>query len=129
MVVLDTNILVSAFWSRSGIPASILRMVLQGELPICWDWRIMQEYRTVLLRPKFRFSPQSVDALLSWIEHNGISVVPPFAEGDFPDESDRKFYEVATYCHAILITGNGKHFPPDPCVMTATAFWEKYGKI
>ena len=29
------------------------------------------------------------------------------------DESDRKFYEVAKFCHAPLITGNIKHFPDE----------------
>ncbi len=36
----------------------------------------------------------------------------------FADESDKKFYEVAKHCNAVLITGNKKHFPDDPIVKT-----------
>ena len=126
IVVLDTNILVSSLWKKSGPPARILQMVLQGRLRVCWDWRIMQEYRAVLNRPKFNFPPHHVDALLDWIEHNGISVVPDPVLGEFPDASDRKFYEAAVFTNAILITGNRKHFPDTPVVMTAAEFLEKY---
>ena len=126
IIVLDTNILVSSLWKKSGPPARILQMVLQGRLRVCWDWRIMQEYRAVLNRPKFNFPPQHVDALLDWIEHNGISVVPDPVLDEFPDASDRKFYEAAVFTNAILITGNRKHFPDTPVVMTAAEFLEKY---
>ena len=56
LVVLDTNILVSALWSKGGIPSKIVKMVLERELVICYDFRIMNEYKNVLNRPKFSFN-------------------------------------------------------------------------
>ena len=42
------------------------------------------------------------------------------------DEEDKKFYEVAKYCNAKLITGNSRHFPKDPLVVTVTDFLQQF---
>ena len=127
LIVLDTNILVSALWSRNGTPARILSLVLSGACAVCFDHRILEEYRTVLSRPKFRFTQSDVDDLLKEIEQSGISVLPNLIAEDFADESDRKFLEVARFCNAFLITGNMKRFPPDPLVLSAADFLSRYG--
>lgn len=125
-VVIDTNILVSAFWSKNGAPARVVSMVVSGALIPCFDYRILSEYREVLLRPKFGFSKGEINALLDWFESNGRSVVVDPIKDSFIDESDKKFYEVAKFCGADLITGNIKHFPEDPQVMSVLEFLEKY---
>ena len=122
LVVVDTNILVSALWSKNGMPAKIVSKILQEELIPCYDWRILSEYKTVLARPKFQFKPEETTALLDWIKTVGRSVVSPESELQFADESDKKFYEVAKFCNAKLITGNLKHFPNDDIVMSAQDF-------
>lgn len=125
LVVVDTNILVSALWSRNGAPARAVGLVLSGQLTPCYDHRIMLEYRQVLQRPKFRFQPSEINALLAWIKQSGRSVVPAPVDVPFVDEADRKFYEVAKYCGAVLITGNLKHFPNDDAVMSVSDFLER----
>jgi hypothetical protein len=40
-VVIDTNILVSAMWSRQGGPAEVLALVLNGFVTPCHDYRII----------------------------------------------------------------------------------------
>lgn len=125
LVVIDTNILVSALWSKSGAPARAVGLVLSGQLTPCYDHRIMLEYRQVLQRPKFRFRPAEINALLDWFKQNGRSVVPASLDITFVDEADRKFYEVAKYCGAVLITGNLKHFPSDDAVMSVSDFLEQ----
>ena len=125
LVVIDTNILVSALWSRNGAPARVVGLVLSGHLTPCYDHRIMLEYRQVLQRPKFRFRPAEVNALLDWIRLAGRSVVPTPIEVAFVDEADRKFYEAAKYCGAVLITGNLKHYPSDDTVMSVSGFLEQ----
>ncbi len=125
LVVVDTNILVSALWSRNGAPARAVGLVLSGQLTPCYDHRIMLEYRQVLQRPKFRFQPSEINALLAWIKQSGRSVVPAPVDIPFVDEADRKFYEVAKYCGAVLITGNLKHFPNDDAVMSVSNFLER----
>ena len=124
LVVIDTNILVSALWSKNGAPARTVGLVLSGQITPCYDHRIMLEYRQVLQRPKFRFRPAEINALLDWFKQSGRSVVPASLDVTFVDEADRKFYEVAKYCGAVLITGNLKHFPNDDAVMSVSDFLE-----
>lgn len=78
------------------------------------------------MRPKFGFSKSEVFSLLDWFESYGKSVVATPLNIDFIDEDDKKFFEVAKYCNAKLITGNLKHFPEDEDVMAVPEFLEKY---
>ncbi len=126
LVVIDTNILVSALWSRNGAPARVLSMIISGMLIPCYDYRILNEYRDVLTRPKFKFSNGEVSALLEWIVDNGRSVIAEPLDAAFMDEADKKFYEVAKFCGAKLITGNIKHFPNDKIVLTVSEFLEQH---
>jgi putative PIN family toxin of toxin-antitoxin system len=126
LVVIDTNILVSSLWSKSGTPAKIMSLVISGRLVPCYDYRIICEYKEVLSRPKFKFLPGEISALLDFVKHNGHSVIAEPLDTDFVDEADKKFYEVAKHCGATLITGNIKHFPNDSFIMTANDFLEKY---
>ena len=125
LVVIDTNILVSALWSKNGAPARAVGLVLSGQITPCYDHRIMLEYRQVLQRPKFQFRSSEINALLDWFKQSGRSVVPAPVDASFVDEADRKFYEVAKYCGAVLITGNLKHFPNDDAVMSVSDFLER----
>jgi len=43
-IVLDTNVLVSAFLNPSGAPAQLVTLVLAGELKLLLDERILAEY-------------------------------------------------------------------------------------
>ena len=85
----------------------------------------MEEYKNVLNRPKFHFQEWQIEYLLDSIEHDGISVVPyPLPNIPFTDESDRKFLEVAKYCNAFLVSGNLKHYPHDPLVISVADFYQ-----
>ena len=125
LVVIDTNILVSALWSRTGAPAKVVSMILSGEMVPCYDYRILCEYREVLQRPKFGFSKGEINSLLEWFESNGRSVLAEPLDEVFIDETDKKFYEVAKFCGAVLVTGNLKHFPEDSLVMSSAEFLNK----
>ena len=88
-IVLDTNVLVSALWTPNGKAAYILNAVLTGRLNICHDYRILEEYRNVLNRPKFHFHPWQIHYLLDTIIQDGFSIVPsPITNIPFTDESD-----------------------------------------
>ena len=128
LVVIDTNILVSALWSKSGAPARVLSLIISGGLIPCYDYRILSEYRDVFSRPKFKFTDSEINALLDWIVENGRQVIAEPLNVDFTDESDKKFYEVAKFCDAKLITGNIKHFPNDKLVLSVPEFLEQYNK-
>ena len=126
-IVLDTNVLVSALWSLGKNASMILNALFSRKFTACYDYRILEEYDRVLHYKKFPFSEWEINSLLEPIIKTGISVVAdPLPDVSFPDESDRKFYEVFKFCNAILITGNQKHFPDEPSVLTMTEFCQKY---
>ena len=128
--VLDTNILVSAFLNPKGAPAKVFDYVLNGNVIMCYDSKMITEYREVLKRPKFGFNEKDVDQLIKFILETGISVVPPPLQVDFTDQDDRVFYEVAIFVRGKIVTGNKKHFPEEPFIMSANdflAFLEKIG--
>lgn len=133
LIVLDTNVLVSALLTPFGNAARILDMVILGQLKVIYDDRIISEYREVLLRPKFHFVKKDVDALLTFIEDEGFKVTSsPLRELQM-DKGDIPFIEAALAGMAeTLITGNKRHFKgkytkkikimnPDKCFDTSSA--------
>lgn len=76
-------------------------------------------------RPKFRIKEEQIDAILNYIKTFGVhSERIPFL-GDMPDEKDRPFYEVTLSKEdSFLVTGNLKHFPRTPQVVTAAQMME-----
>ena len=121
-VVLDTNILVSALWTEGGNPHKILDMAGRNEIKICYDYRIIAEYQEVLKRPKFLFSARDINGVLNRIKAKGFCTVARQCAHSFTDETDRAFYEVAVTCDAYLITGNCKHFPNEPFILSPAQF-------
>lgn len=123
IVVLDTNVLVSALLSPFGPPGQILDLILDGELRLAYDDRILAEYRQVLARARFGFDPRAVADLLDYLVATGEPVnAHPLAES-LPDPYDLPFLEVATtllsrggaFSETLLVTGNLRHFPADSC--------------
>lgn len=112
LVVIDTNILVSALLSSFGPPARILDLVLSGTLRPVFDDRILAEWREVLLRPRFGFHPADVEALLRYLEQHGLRAAASVV-AQLPDPDGAPFLEVAATCSATLITGNVRHYPPE----------------
>lgn len=132
-VVLDTNVAVSGLLSPFGNPAEILRMISSGVLQLCFDARILSEYRDVLNRPKFQFEENKIRALLDQIEDKGRIVASTPLPCTLPDRTDEPFLEVAIAGKAdALITGNITHFPARlRCrvrVLAPTKFLEFYRK-
>jgi putative PIN family toxin of toxin-antitoxin system len=112
LVVLDTNILVSALLSPFGPPARVLDLLLGGDIRAAYDDRLLAEYREVLARPKFGFAPEDVAAVLAYLEADGERVTARPLPHPLPDVDDLPFLEVATQAGAVLITGNAAHYPP-----------------
>lgn len=125
--VLDTNVLVSALLSRSADStiSKLINAVIECKITPMYSWEILNEYADVLSRDKFHFSQELRDTLINRIRNKGIeSERFPFDE-KMPDESDRVFYEVALSKEdAYLVTGNQKHFPVTPIVVTPAEMLE-----
>jgi putative PIN family toxin of toxin-antitoxin system len=112
-VVVDSNVLVSAMLSPHAPPAQVVRLVLQGDLGLLHDHRILAEYREVLSRPRFDFDPEDVHSVLAGIEWNGETVFASPLPVELPDPDDLPFLEVADAASADgLITGNPRHYRP-----------------
>ena len=73
-VVLDTNIIVSAFLSPAGPASQIVSLAWQGKLQVCYNQEIMDEYREVLSRPKFKYKiPQNdIEEIVETIKKDGL---------------------------------------------------------
>lgn len=111
-LVIDTNILVSALLKPRGNEAAILRIVLAGGATLCLSSPILNEYRTVMARPKFRFNASLVASLLDQIAAIAMMVEPKHRITSSPDDSDNRFLECCEAAGAdYLITGNTRHFP------------------
>jgi len=132
-IVLDTNVVVSGLLNPHGKPGTILQMVVSRAVTICYDARIIDEYREVLLRPKFPISEAEVDATLEQIEAAGHLVTTTPLPQNLPDPDDEPFLEVALAGGAeYLVTGNIRHYPKDCCrgmkVVSPGEFVEVYRK-
>lgn len=125
--VIDTNVLVSALMTKSeeSTVIKVINAVLDGRITPLYNNDIIDEYREVLSRKKFKFRPELCNALVTMLQNCGInSERVPFDEV-MPDESDRVFYEIAlSKDNAYLITGNLKHFPRTPIVVTPAEILE-----
>jgi putative PIN family toxin of toxin-antitoxin system len=117
-VVIDTNVLVSTLLTPYGTAAKSVGFVASGTLIPCYNAQILNEYHTVLFRAKFHYEKLLVSQLLALIQDLGVSVTAKPSTIDLPDESDRKFYDVAKTVSAYLVTGNTRHFPKEDRVLT-----------
>lgn len=124
--VIDTNVLVSALLSSKDDTATVqvLGKVITGEIIPVYSNVITKEYREVLSRKKFGFSGDLIEYLMSAVEKYGILVDPSPSGITLPDMKDVPFYEVVLEKrddNAYLVTGNIKHFPKEPFIVTP---WE-----
>ena len=111
IVVLDTNVLVSALLSPFQAPARVLDLVLSGEIDAVVDDRILAEYRAVLARPKFGFDVRAVHDLLDYFEHAGVVAPAMPLTIDPPHPDDCTFVEAAARATTRLVRASGRPTP------------------
>ena len=121
-VVIDTNVLVSAMLKWESVPGNVVSLAFDGPIIPVLNQQILKEYREVLLRPKFQFPTDVVDTVIDELMRRGIVVDAEHMDIDLPDPKDRVFYEVVMEVRkdddAMLVTGNLRHFPEQPFVVT-----------
>ena len=127
-VVLDTNILVSSLLTY-GPPAVIVDLIADGIVIPFYSNPILQEYWEVLSRKKFGFNPVQVTRLIHDIVRTGISVEGKSDKNKKVNEEDKVFYDAAVEAGAYLITGNIRHFPKEPFIITPAQFLTLIGNI
>lgn len=121
--VIDTNVLVSAMFAKSNTstpPRKILDYIVEGVITPLFNDEILNEYIEVLSRDKFPFKIEDVATVIGYIKHFGVDPGrTPVNKENFPDPKDVVFYEVALSKEgSFLVTGNTKHFPLEPLVVT-----------
>lgn len=129
LAVLDTNVIVSALLSSKGDSATVqvVQKLFSDSFRPVVSKEIMDEYAEVLHRSKFHFTPEIVDAMLEAIEEKAEIVNPAPSGAVLPDIKDLPFYEVVMEKRegdAYLVTGNIRHFPKEPFIVTAREFLE-----
>ena len=120
--VIDTHVLVSALLSpnNESPPLTVMANVFAGTITPVYNTEIIDEYRSVLKREKFHFDPVDVEAVINVFLQYGLNLERTEVNDEaFLDHKDIVFYEVKmSKDDAYLITGNTKHFPKQPFVIT-----------
>ena len=120
-VVIDTNVFVSALLSRHPDSATIqvVNTLLKKGICPMYNEDIIDEYQEVLHREKFHFPAEAIDSIINAVKEFGFNAERILSSDFFPDPKDIVFYEVAlSKDDAYLVTGNKKHFPKTPIVVT-----------
>lgn len=116
-VVLDTNVLVSAFVSLTGAPAELRQAFERGEFDLCLSEPLFAEYRRVLARPHLRSLAEragnaalveqflkEIGELAHWPE-SPLEISPVIQE----DPDDDVILATALACEASAIVSGDKH--------------------
>ena len=101
--VIDTNVIVSAMLKWNSVPGSILELAIEGPITPVLNEKIVSEVIEAIKRRAIFADEERIDI-------------------ELPDPKDRVFYEVVMEqrksSDAYLVTGNIKHFPVEPYVVT-----------
>jgi len=113
-IVIDTNVIISAFLTK-GIPSKIIsHLVLEQKVQICTSDPVWEEYINVVNREKFSRFPNfksNAHFVLSFIREISFHVHPEQKVQILKDLDDNKFLELAHKVEAdFIITGNTNDF-------------------
>ncbi len=112
-IVLDTNMVVSALLNPEGLPRTVLTVSVTRPVRLYVSIEILDEYKTVLARPKFAISKGSRLEFMQLLKMRARFVVPTRKLEVTGDPADNIFLECAEAAGAdYLVTGNQRHFPP-----------------
>jgi uncharacterized protein len=108
--ILDPGVLIAALLSPAGAPAQIVRKWIDGELDLIVSPKLLEELRSVLLRPKFSsyVTADEANAYLSLLEQTATMIAdPPSIPESSPDPGDDYLIVLAKAAAAqYLISGD-----------------------
>jgi uncharacterized protein len=111
-VVLDTNIIVSAYLNEDGQPFRILKLALAGAIDLYASEPILDEYKELLHRKSYPMDLRRAALLLKKLRDASSLVKPAMKLSEATDPDDNIFLECAQAAKAeYLVTGNPRHFP------------------
>jgi putative PIN family toxin of toxin-antitoxin system len=117
-IVLDTAALVTAIRSKTGAAAELVRRILVGELTLLMDYKLVCEYRDVVLRSDHllaaKMTATQVEEIINFLEVIATPVwvgarLRPLSR----DEADDMVLDVAINGRAdVVVTNNVRDFLP-----------------
>ena len=120
--LIDRNVLVSAMIKPQSVPRQVLNLAFAGPIIPVLNDAIEKEYREVLSRPKFHLPADLIEDVVQTFRQKGLYVNAETLDVAFSDPKDVVFFEVVMETRknedAWLVTGNAKHFPTVPFVVT-----------
>ena len=125
-VVIDTNVIVSSIITPLGNSAMIMKMFFSGAVQGVFSPPIIDEYIKVLSYKRLGIAEETKNDIIDVILELGSIIEPSVSSFLIPDESDRIFYDTAKESGGTLITGNSKHYPDEPFIMTPSDFVALY---
>ena len=116
------NVIISTLIKPDSKPARVFNSVSERRAKLYYSDGIEREYNLVLPRAKFNFKKEKIDEIMDSVKQLGekLKITP----STFPvkDEKDRVFYDTAKKAGAYLVTGNMKHYPDEPFILTPAEF-------
>ena len=120
--VIDTNVLVSAILKHNSVPGNIVDLAFDGPITPVLNEEIEAEYREVLSRPKFHLTEDIIADIMETFHKRSLYITAEAIDLELPDSKDLVFYEVVMEERkkedAYLVTGNIRHFPAEPYIVT-----------
>jgi len=113
-VILDTNVLISAFISNKGASAKILAHCQKGELELLISPDSLTELRRVFLYPsvrkRFVYDDEHIDRFIAVLEQVATVIAPHSVPRVVPDDADDDiFIALALAGEAQYIVTSDKH--------------------
>lgn len=125
-VVIDTNVLISSTLEPRGNPAAIIKLISDKRVQLFLCAEILDEYKRVLAYKRLNISTPTQEKVIALVTELGVMIEPVASTITLPDESDRCFYDTAKSSGSTLVTGNTKHFPAEPFIVTPSDFLSSY---
>jgi len=108
-VVLDTNVLISAFVFPGGAPEQVYRRVLDGRIELVTSRPLLSELGRVLTG-KFDWEPGYAEEVVAQLVRLAVVVDPPRDVVDITDDpADNRVLEAAAEGGAELIISGDRH--------------------
>ena len=128
--VIDTNVFVSALLAKhaDSPTVTVVEKLFDSTVVPVFSKAILEDSFEIRHRAKFGFYQGTVDAFLQEVARRGILLEPGQTSIVLPDMNDVPVYAV-TLAHGndktYLVTGNLKHFPVKPFIVTPAQFLER----
>ena len=143
VVLLDTNVWVSAFINPSGTPAKLRQAWYESKFDVAISLSLLEELADVLTRPritnKYPVNAADVEELFQLLIQRGISVFPTGSVKECRDPDDDLILETAILSKAKYAVTRDDDITRDQdliahlqthgiTVLTVQKFWEKVEK-